>query len=176
MPHKINPIHFENGEGNLDIANNLFNLLTTKLTRSRMQRDLTDSTVIRNVGVAMGHTLLAWQSIITGLNRITFDQEKATLELLQHWEVLAEPVQTILRKYPGVEDPYTILKEFTRHGNKLNKIEYTNFVNTFCRPIVDEDDLGRLLKLSPDTYIGVAPELAVIAAQLPLHPGSKCGK
>eukprot|EP01056_Protomagalhaensia_sp_Gyna25_P001116 Protomagalhaensia_sp_Gyna_25__1115@NODE_1544_length_1751_cov_8_297313_g1252_i0_p1_GENE_NODE_1544_length_1751_cov_8_297313_g1252_i0NODE_1544_length_1751_cov_8_297313_g1252_i0_p1_ORF_typecomplete_len481_score61_82Lyase_1/PF00206_20/5_2e48ASL_C/PF08328_11/9_7e34_NODE_1544_length_1751_cov_8_297313_g1252_i03081723 len=176
MPHKVNPIHFENAEGNLELANSLLNLLTTRLTRSRMQRDLTDSTVIRNLGVAFAHSLLSWKSILTGLQRISFDQEQSMKELLQHWEVLAEPVQTTLRKYPAVKDPYTVLKELTRQGNKLEREDYLNFVNTFCRPIVDEDDYSRLMKLSPDTYIGVAPELAVLAANLPIHGGAKGGK
>eukprot|EP01055_Gregarina_sp_Pseudo9_P000864 Gregarina_sp_Pseudo_9__863@NODE_1553_length_1500_cov_21_995209_g1440_i0_p1_GENE_NODE_1553_length_1500_cov_21_995209_g1440_i0NODE_1553_length_1500_cov_21_995209_g1440_i0_p1_ORF_typecomplete_len474_score46_23Lyase_1/PF00206_20/1e47ASL_C/PF08328_11/5_2e03ASL_C/PF08328_11/3e33DUF2303/PF10065_9/0_3_NODE_1553_length_1500_cov_21_995209_g1440_i0431422 len=169
MPHKINPIHFENAEGNLEVANNTLGFLANKLTQSRMQRDLSDSTVIRNIGVALGHTILAWKSVLTGLSRIQFDQETSTRELLDHWEILAEPVQTILRKYPTISDPYSVLKDFTRTGEKMKQATFLEFIERVCRPLISEEDYGKLMKLSPDTYIGIAPELAVQAINLSLY-------
>jgi adenylosuccinate lyase len=154
MPHKINPIQFENAEGNMGIANALLNHLATKLTISRMQRDLTDSTTLRNQGVALGHSYLALQNIIKGLSRITINKTQMANELGNHWEVLAEAIQTILRK-SGKADAYEQLKELTR-GQSVNAESMAKFVTGL--KIADEDK-QTLLSLTPASYIGLAPKL-----------------
>nr|MCS5624569.1 adenylosuccinate lyase [Candidatus Neomarinimicrobiota bacterium] len=154
MPHKINPIQFENAEGNMGIANALLNHLATKLPISRMQRDLTDSTTLRNQGVALGHSYLALQNIIKGLSRITINKTQMANELGNHWEVLAEAIQTILRK-SGKVDAYEQLKELTR-GQSVNAESMAKFVTGL--KIADEDK-QTLLSLTPASYIGLAPKL-----------------
>ena len=154
MPHKINPIQFENAEGNLGLANALLSHLATKLPISRMQRDLTDSTVLRNQGVALGHSYLALINILKGLDRIAINKEKIFTELNEHWEVLAEAIQTILRK-AGKQEAYEKLKILTR-GEKINTKSLASFVSSLS---ISKDDKETLLSLSPETYIGLAPKL-----------------
>ena len=154
MPHKINPIHFENAEGNLGIANALLNHLSNKLPISRMQRDLTDSTVLRNQGVAMGHGFIAIQNILKGFRRITINKNSMARELDDHWEVLAEAVQTILRK-TGSPDAYEQLKQLTR-GVRITEDTLREFVTHLRIPKKDKDLLNQL---TPANYIGLAPKL-----------------
>ena len=154
MPHKINPIQFENAEGNAGIANKLLNHLATKLPNSRMQRDLTDSTTIRNNGVALGHSYLTLQNILKGLNRITINKVQMAKELDSHWEVLAEAIQTILRK-SGKHDAYEKLKELTR-GQSINAKSMAEFVLELK---VSDEDKQTLIGLTPACYIGLAPKL-----------------
>jgi adenylosuccinate lyase len=155
MPQKVNPIDFENAEGNLGVANSLFNHYAQKLTISRLQRDLSDSTVRRTFGTALGHSLLAWTNFQRGLKRIAPDEEKLTAELNAHWEVVSEGAQTILRA-AGKSDAYESLKEQTR-GRVLTEADYKTWCNS-----IDVDDVTRekLKALSPETYIGLAIELA----------------
>ena len=157
MPHKINPIQFENAEGNMGIANALLNHLATKLPVSRMQRDLTDSTTLRNQGVALGHSYLALQNILKGLSRITIHKLKMTNELNNHWEVLGEAVQTILRK-SGKQDAYEQLKTLTQ-GQSINAKSMAEFVSGL--KILDEDK-RTLLELTPENYIGLSSKLVEI--------------
>ena len=154
MPHKINPINFENAEGNIGISNALFNHLAFKLPISRMQRDLSDSTTLRNQGVALGHSYVALMNIIKGLNRITIHKAQMANELNDHWEVLAEAVQTILRK-TGSNDAYEQLKSLTQ-GHTINSVKLADFVSKLNIP---ESDKNRILSLSPESYIGLAPKL-----------------
>jgi adenylosuccinate lyase len=154
MPQKVNPIDFENAEGNLGIANALFTHYAQKLTVSRLQRDLSDSTVRRTFGVALGHSLLAWSNLQRGLKRIAPDEEKLKEELNAHWEVVSEGAQTILRA-AGKSDAYESLKEQTR-GLVLTETDY----RSWCDAIdVDHDTRQKLKNLSPETYIGLAVEL-----------------
>ena len=157
MPHKINPIQFENAEGNLGIANALLNHLSNKLPTSRMQRDLTDSTTLRNQGVAMGHSYLACKNILKGLRRITINKKEMKKELNNHWEVLAEAVQTILRK-SGSANAYEQLKQMTQ-GHTVTQESLLDFVTLLRLP---EEDKERLKKLTPEDYIGIAPKLVSI--------------
>ena len=154
MPHKINPIQFENAEGNFGIANSLLNHLATKLPISRMQRDLTDSTTLRNQGVALGHSYLAVQNIIKGLSRITINKLQMSTELNTHWEVVAEAVQTVLRK-AGQQNAYEQLKTLTR-GEAINAEIMAEFVSGLNIP---DNDKETLLTLTPASYIGLAPKL-----------------
>jgi len=154
MPHKINPIQFENAEGNLGIANSLLNHLAVKLPISRMQRDLTDSTTLRNQGVALGHSYLAVQNIIKGLSRITINKLQMSAELNTHWEVVAEAVQTVLRK-AGQQDAYEQLKTLTR-GEAINAEIMAEFVSGLNIP---DNDKEILLTLTPASYIGLASKL-----------------
>ena len=154
MPQKVNPIDFENAEGNLGIANSLFTHYAQKLTVSRLQRDLSDSTVRRTFGTALGHTLLAWTNLQRGMKRIAPDGEKLRAELNAHWEAVSEGAQTILRA-AGKSDAYESLKEQTR-GRVLTESDY----KSWCASIeVDDATRARLKKLSPETYIGLAIEL-----------------
>jgi adenylosuccinate lyase len=154
MPQKVNPIDFENAEGNLGVANSLFNHYAQKLTVSRLQRDLSDSTVRRTFGTALGHSLLAWTSLQRGLKRIAPDEEKLKAELNAHWEVVSEGAQTILRA-AGKSDAYESLKEQTR-GRVLTESDY----KAWCDSIdVDDATRRKLQTLSPVTYIGLAVEL-----------------
>lgn len=155
MPHKINPIDFENSEGNLGIANALFEHLSAKLPISRWQRDLSDSTALRNVGVAFGHSLLAYQSTCKGLTKLEPNLALIANDLDQHWEVLAEAVQTVMRRYQ-MEEPYEKLKAFTR-GKHIDKTTLQQFISELSLP---EDVKQELLALSPADYIGYASELA----------------
>lgn len=154
MPQKVNPIDFENAEGNLGIANSLLTHYIQKLAVSRLQRDLSDSTVRRTFGVALGHTLLAWNNITRGMSRVEADEEKIKAELNQHWEVVSEGAQTILRA-AGRSDAYESLKSQTR-GRQMDSISYRVWVEALD---VDEETRGRLMSLSPESYIGLAVEL-----------------
>ena len=154
MPHKVNPIDFENSEGNLGIANALLKHLSEKLPVSRWQRDLTDSTVLRNLGVAFGHSLLAYDSALKGLGKLETNFARLAEDLDNCWEILAEPVQTVMRRY-GIENPYEQLKELTR-GKGINQTDLQNFVRSLKIP---EDAKARLLEMTPSTYLGKAVEL-----------------
>ena len=155
MPHKVNPIDFENAEGNLGLANSLFNFFAEKLPVSRLQRDLSDSTVLRNLGVAFAHSLLAYQAILKGLNKLTPNNDVIAKELDEHWEVLAEAAQTIMRR-DGVEKPYETLKKLT-HGKSLDKATWLKLVDNLALP---QEEKERLKKLTPSTYLGKASSLA----------------
>ena len=155
MPHKVNPIDFENAEGNLGIANAIFNHFADKLPVSRWQRDLSDSTVLRNLGVPIGHSLIAYQSIGVGLGKLIVNQEKISEDLDHSWEVLSEAVQTVLRKHGG-ELPYEKLKELTR-GVTVTRGEIESFINELDLP---EDEKHKLLVLTPADYTGIAEVLA----------------
>ena len=154
MPHKINPIQFENAEGNLGLSNALLSHLAQKLPISRMQRDLTDSTVLRNQGVALGYSFLALKSISKGLSRITINKNKMKFELNEHWEVLAEAIQTILRK-EGKIDAYEKLKDLTR-GEKINESSITDFISSLK---ISDENKETLLSLRPETYVGKASDI-----------------
>ena len=154
MPHKINPIQFENAEGNMGIANSILTHLATKLPLSRMQRDLTDSTTLRNQGVAMGHSYLALKNILNGLDRITINNFQMKNELDGNWEVLAEAIQTVLRK-TGNEDSYEKLKILTR-GQKIDSLKVQSFINDLK---ISDEDKRMLLSLTPSSYIGIANKL-----------------
>jgi len=155
MPHKVNPIEFENSEGNLGVANSLLRHLADKLPVSRWQRDLSDSTALRNVGVALGHSLLAWRSCLRGLDGLEADPKRLADDLEANWEVLAEPVQTLMRRY-GVPNAYEQLKALTR-GKGITREGLAEFVRGLAIP---ESEKLRLLELTPATYIGKAAELA----------------
>ena len=154
MPHKINPIQFENAEGNMGVSSSILIHLSTKLPVSRMQRDLTDSTTLRNQGVALGYSYLALVNILNGLSRITVNKVKIKSELNQHWEVLAEAVQTILRK-SGKLDAYEQLKLLTR-GKKIDQGAISEFVSSLSIPIEDKEIL---LSLTPESYVGLSSKL-----------------
>ena len=155
MPHKVNPIDFENAEGNLGLANALLRHLAEKLPISRWQRDLTDSTVLRNIGVAMGYTALAYASLMTGLNKLELNEERLAEDLDNAWEVLAEPIQTVMRRY-GVQGAYEKLKEVTR-GKTVLAEDLHRLINGLEIPQADKD---RLLAMTPASYTGKATELA----------------
>ena len=155
MPHKVNPIDFENSEGNLGLANALLRHLAEKLPVSRLQRDLSDSTVLRNLGVAFGYTLLALDSSMRGLNKLEANPQRLSEDLDQAWEVLAEPVQTVMRRY-GVENPYEQLKELTR-GKGITPEALREFIGGLAIP---EEAKQGLLAMTPASYIGLAAELA----------------
>ena len=154
MPHKINPIQFENAEGNMGVSSSILIHLSTKLPVSRMQRDLTDSTTLRNQGVALGYSYLALINVLNGLSRITVNKVKIKSELNQHWEVLAEAVQTILRK-SGKLDAYEQLKLLTR-GKKIDQGAISEFVSSLSIPIEDKEIL---LSLTPESYVGLSSKL-----------------
>ncbi|MEQ1914763.1 MAG: adenylosuccinate lyase [Sideroxydans sp.] len=156
MPHKVNPIDFENSEGNLGLANALLKHLSEKLPISRWQRDLTDSTVLRNMGVAMGYTLLAYESCLKGLNKLEANPQRLADDLNNSWEVLAEPIQTVMRRY-NIENAYDKLKELTRGKGGINRESLAAFIQTLDIPSSEKQ---RLQNLSPDTYLGKAAELA----------------
>ncbi|MEW6314654.1 MAG: adenylosuccinate lyase [Pseudomonadota bacterium] len=156
MPHKVNPIDFENAEGNLGLANALLRHLSEKLPISRWQRDLTDSTVLRNMGVALGHTLLAYDSLLKGLNKLEVNSAQLQYDLEHNWEVLAEPIQTVMRRY-GVPNPYEQLKELTRGKGGITRESLYAFVNNLAIPDAAKQ---RLLALTPWNYLGKAEELA----------------
>ncbi len=156
MPHKVNPIDFENSEGNLGLANALLRHLSEKLPISRWQRDLTDSTVLRNMGVALGYTLLAYESCLKGLNKLEVSESRISSDLDSSWEVMAEPIQTVMRRY-NIDNAYDKLKELTRGQSGINRESLSAFIETLEIP---EAEKQRLLKLSPSTYTGKAAELA----------------
>jgi len=155
MPHKVNPIDFENSEGNLGLANALLRHLADKLPISRWQRDLSDSTVLRNMGVALGYTLLAYDSLLRGLGKLEADAERMHADLDANWELLAEPVQTVMRRH-GVANPYERLKELTR-GKRVSRAEMRAFVESLGLP---EAATAELMSMTPWTYTGMAAELA----------------
>ncbi len=150
MPHKVNPIDFENAEGNLGIANALLNHLAAKLPISRLQRDLTDSTVIRNIGVPLGHMLIALQSLEKGLTKLILNRGKLATDLDNNWAVVAEAIQTILRR-EGYSNPYETLKKLTRTNEKIDKTSIHNFINNLNVP---EKVKLELMKIRPDNYTG----------------------
>ena len=155
MPHKVNPIDFENAEGNLGLANAVLKHLSEKLPVSRWQRDLTDSTVLRNIGVGLGYTALAYASLMTGLNKLELNEEALAADLDASWEVLAEPIQTVMRRY-GVQGAYEKLKEVTR-GKTVTAADLHKLIASLEIPQADKD---RLLAMTPATYVGKAAELA----------------
>ena len=151
MPHKVNPIDFENSEGNLGIANALLEHLSAKLPISRLQRDLTDSTVLRNVGVPFGHILIALQSTLKGLNKLLLNEDKIRQDLQDHWAVVAEAIQTILRR-EGYPNPYEALKALTRTNTAITAETISNFIDTLE---VSEDVKAELKVITPENYTGV---------------------
>ncbi|MCL4856547.1 MAG: adenylosuccinate lyase, partial [Flavobacteriales bacterium] len=151
MPHKVNPIDFENSEGNLGIANAIFEHLSAKLPISRLQRDLTDSTVLRNVGVPIGHTVLALASLLKGLNKLLINEAKIHADLEDNWAVAAEAIQTVLRR-EGYPKPYEALKELTRTNEKITATSIANFIETLN---VSEEVKKELRLISPFTFTGV---------------------
>ena len=153
MPHKVNPIDFENSEGNLGIANALYGHLAAKLPISRWQRDLTDSTVLRNMGVGFAYSLIAYQSTLKGLNKLEINPSRLAEDLDQSWEVLAEPIQTVMRRY-GIDEPYERLKSLTR-GKKVTAETFATFIDTLDVP---EDVKVQLRQLSPANYTGNASQ------------------
>ncbi|HZX29283.1 MAG TPA: lyase family protein, partial [Telluria sp.] len=155
MPHKVNPIDFENSEGNLGLANATLRHMAEKLPVSRMQRDLTDSTVLRNIGVGFGYALLAYDSCLRGLNKLEVNARRLEEDLDANWEVLAEPVQTVMRRY-GIANPYEQLKELTR-GKGISKDALREFIGGLAIPQEAKDGL---LALTPMNYTGIAEQLA----------------
>ncbi|GMN70222.1 hypothetical protein TIFTF001_039263 [Ficus carica] len=169
MPHKVNPIDFENGEGNLGIANGVLSHLSTKLPVSRFQRDLTDSTVLRNMGVGLGHSLLAYKSTLQGIGKLQVNEARLSEDLDQCWEVLAEPIQTVMRRY-GVPEPYEKLKELTR-GRAVTKDSIREFIEGLELP---EEAKAELFKLTPHSYVGAAVELARASEQAVKSVNGRC--
>ncbi len=151
MPHKVNPIDFENSEGNLGIANAIFEHLSAKLPLSRLQRDLTDSTVLRNIGVPMGHTLIAFEATLKGLNKLVLNEPKFAEDLEKNWAVVAEAIQTILRR-EGYPNPYEALKDLTRTNTVINKEAIQNFIQTLK---VSDAIKVELMQISPSNYLGI---------------------
>ena len=158
MPHKVNPIDFENSEGNLGLANAVLGFMARKLPISRMQRDLTDSTTLRNMGVGFGYTLIAIRSTAKGLGKLELNVDRLAEDLDRNWEVLAEPIQTVMRKV-GMDHPYERLKELTR-GRRVNAEIMRDFVQALPLP---KEDKARLLKMTPASYVGIAEKLAKLA-------------
>ncbi len=154
MPHKVNPIDFENSEGNCGLANAIFQHLSTKLPISRLQRDLTDSTVLRNMGVGFGYSMIAYKSTLKGIGKLKLNEQNLADDLDHAWEVLAEPIQTVMRK-AGIEKPYEKLKELTR-GNKIDSRTIREFINGL--ELADEDK-QRLLDMTPGSYTGMAGKI-----------------
>lgn len=152
MPHKVNPIRFENSEANIDMSNAIFTALSNKLPRSRMQRDLSDSSSQRNIGLAFGYSIQAIEQTIGGLKKVSVNTDKISSELDNNWEVLAEPIQTMLRKY-GIPDAYNQLKELTR-GKRISKDAIHEFINSL--DVLSSKDKKQLLELTPATYTGLA--------------------
>ncbi|WP_017446234.1 adenylosuccinate lyase [Gayadomonas joobiniege] len=154
MPHKVNPIDFENSEGNLGIANAIFDHLAQKLPISRWQRDLTDSTVLRNLGVGVAHSIISYQATLKGISKLEVNEQSLLDELDKNWELLAEPIQTVMRRY-GIEKPYEKLKELTR-GKRVDQTAMAEFIEKLDIPAAEK---SRLKTLSPATYIGDAKKL-----------------
>ena len=155
MPHKVNPIDFENAEGNFGLASALLTHLSQKLPISRWQRDLTDSTVLRNMGVALGYALLGLDSLARGLDKLEVNADALAADLDKAWEVMAEAVQTVMRRH-GLPEPYEQLKAFTR-GQPMTQALMQGFVAALALPA---DEKARLLSMTPASYIGLAAELA----------------
>jgi adenylosuccinate lyase len=156
MPHKVNPIDFENSEGNLGLANALLRHLSEKLPISRWQRDLTDSTVLRNVGVAFGYCLLAYGACLAGLDKLEANPQRIAADLEEHWDVLAEAVQTVMRAH-RIEGSYERLKDLTRGKGGITRDDLHAFVKSLALP---DEAKARLLELTPATYTGLASRLA----------------
>ncbi len=154
MPHKVNPIDFENAEGNLGLANALLQFFASKLPISRYQRDLTDSTVLRNLGSGFGYITIAFESLMKGLNKLEVNREVIEQELSQQWALLAEPVQTVMRRY-GLENPYEQLKALTR-GQEITQKQLQAFIEGLALPEAEKD---RLRQLTPNNYLGLAQSL-----------------
>jgi len=155
MPHKVNPIDFENSEGNIGIANALFNHLSNKLPVSRWQRDLTDSTALRTLGMGVAHSLIAYQSTLKGISKLEANEANLAKDLDANWEVLAEPIQTVMRRY-GIEKPYEKLKELTR-GKRINSVDLGLFIDNLELP---DEVKAEMKKLTPATYLGNAAQQA----------------
>lgn len=155
MPHKVNPIDFENSEGNLGFANAIFHHLSAKLPISRWQRDLTDSTVLRNIGVGFGHSLIAYQAVLKGLHKLRLNEKQLSKDLACSWEVLGEALQTVMRRF-RIEQPYEKLKTFTR-GKQITQESLRQFIESLNLP---EEIKRELISLTPATYTGIASELA----------------
>jgi adenylosuccinate lyase len=153
MPHKVNPIDFENSEGNLGVANALFEHLSAKLPISRLQRDLTDSTVLRNVGVPIAHTLLSIKSTLKGLSKLLLNPEMIERDLEDNWVVVAEAIQTILRR-EGYPNPYEALKDLTRVNRKIDQTVFIEFIDQL---VVSDALKEELKKITPQNYTGVFP-------------------
>ncbi|MFD2892674.1 adenylosuccinate lyase [Flavobacterium chuncheonense] len=151
MPHKVNPIDFENSEGNLGIANAIFEHLSAKLPISRLQRDLTDSTVLRNVGVPFGHTIIAFEATLKGLNKLLLNEAKFAEDLEKNWAVVAEAIQTILRR-EGYPNPYEALKDLTRTNSVINQTSIHAFIETLN---VNDDIKNELKQITPSNYLGI---------------------
>lgn len=158
MPHKVNPINFENSEANIAMSNAIFKCLSDKLSRSRMQRDLSDSSIQRNIGVAFGYSIQALSETLKGLEKVCVNEKKLDEQLENNWAVLAEPIQTMLRKY-CVPDAYDKLKELTR-GKKISKEDIQNLVKTL--DFLSDEDMETLMQLTPQTYIGYAADIALL--------------
>ncbi|AIX74088.1 MAG: adenylosuccinate lyase [Mixta calida] len=154
MPHKVNPIDFENSEGNLGLANAVMQHLAAKLPVSRWQRDLTDSTVLRNLGVGIGYALIAYQATLKGISKLEVNRDRLLAELDQNWEVLAEPIQTVMRRY-GIEKPYEKLKELTR-GKRVDAAGMQAFIDSLALP---EEEKTRLKQMTPANYLGRAVQM-----------------
>ena len=155
MPHKVNPIFFENSEANTEMSNAIFMVLSNKLAHSRMQRDLSDSSAMRNIGIAFGYSLQSIEQTLKGLLRAEVNTEKIKNDLEGKWELLAEPIQTVLRKY-DIADAYDKLKELTR-GQEITEYEIKDFIEKLE---IDDDDKARLMELTPEKYIGKAEKIA----------------
>jgi adenylosuccinate lyase len=151
MPHKVNPIDFENSEGNLGVANAVFEHLAGKLPVSRLQRDLTDSTVTRNIGVPFAHTLIALKSLMRGLNKLILQEDVIHADLQRNWAVVAEAIQTILRR-EGYPQPYEALKKLTRSQKHIDKKAISDFIQSLDVPQTVKDEL---LEITPENYIGI---------------------
>ena len=151
MPHKVNPIDFENAEGNIGLANSIFDFLSNKLPKSRLQRDLSDSTVLRNIGVPFGHSLISFESILKGLNKIYVNEEKINQDIEENWIVISEAIQTILRR-EGYNNPYEIMKELTRKNKKIDKKSLHKFIDRLEVSIAIKKELKQI---SPYNYTGI---------------------
>ena len=151
MPHKVNPIDFENSEGNLGIANAIFEHLSAKLPISRLQRDLTDSTVLRNIGVPIGHTIIGFNSTLKGLNKLLLNEEKLNADLENNWAVAAEAIQTILRR-EGFKNPYEALKGLTRTNERITKESISAFIDQLN---VTDEIKTELHQITPQNYTGI---------------------
>ena len=151
MPHKVNPIDFENSEGNIGLANSIFDFLSNKLPKSRLQRDLSDSTVLRNIGVPFGHSLISFESILKGLNKIYVNEDKINKDIEENWIVVSEAIQTILRR-EGYSNPYEIMKELTRNNQKIDKDSLHKFIDDLK---IDDTIKKELKQISPYNYTGI---------------------
>ena len=164
MPHKVNPIDFENAEGNLGISVALFNHFSSKLLISRLQRDLSDSTVLRNLGPAFAHFLISIDSLVRGIAKVEVNEPACSAELDENFSVVAEAVQTVMRKH-ALANPYERLKTFTR-GAEVSKESMKDFIESL-RTELPHEEVEKLLQLTPQTYLGVAEEIALKYGQFP---------